>query len=561
MKTNDQQSLKGVALIGLAMMILFGIISFISDPFEYGQSEAKPILVVVALLLAATGLSILATRFGLRVVDDQKRLFWLVLTFAIGFRAVMLLTPPILEIDYYRYLWDGKVVQAGVSPYRYAPQTVLDASLPQSPSATSDQGLETLARLASSPSNHEILSRVHYAELTTIYPPVSQFVFWAVAKIVPAQASVWLHVVVIRAAFVLFDLGTILLLAVLLRKLNRHLAWLMAYAWNPLLIKEIANSGHLDSLAVFLMVLAVLLLLKVRSVEPSKIPASILLSAIALALAVGAKLFPVILAPAFVVRLTACGWKSVAGFCAAFLITCVVVLYPMADTYFASAKLAATKSNAVDHQAQPSDRSSYTDPDGLSKFLSGWRMNDAIFSSIYFNLKPDRGASRNYWYVITSRELRQRVAELQNTTFFGTNPAFTLARMITLSLFAIVYLAMLPRLSRSDDQGFLVGVLVVLLAFLMLQPTINPWYWVWVIPFTCFDSRWSWPSISGVLAIYYTRFFFEDSNLQFACLQRSYQGVEIFDHFVVWIELILILLFVTLSRRRDVEQSASRPVL
>jgi len=560
MKTNDQRSLKGVALIGLAIMILFGIISVISDPFEYGQNETKPILSVVALLLVATGLSICAIRTGLRV-DDRKRLFWLVLTLGIGFRAVMLLTPPILEIDYYRYLWDGKVVQAGVSPYRHAPQTILDASLPQSPTAATDQDLATLVELAKSPSNRQILSRIHFAELTTIYPPASQFVFWLAAKIVPAESSVWLHVFVVRGVFVLFDLGTIVLLAMLLGKLNRHLAWLIAYAWNPLVIKEIANSGHLDSLAVFLMALAVLLLLNVRSAESKKIPLSAVLSAIALGLAVGAKLFPIILAPAFVVRLTAYSWKSAASFCVVFLITCATVLYPMSETYVANANLAASESNAINQQDERANHSPPADPDGLSKFLSGWRMNDAIFSSIYFNLKPDGDASRNYWYVITPPELRQRVTQLQNTGPFGTNPAFILARMITLSIFAIVYLAMLPRLRQSDDQGFLVGILLVLFSFLMLQPTINPWYWVWIIPFTCFNSRWSWPSISGVLAIYYTRFFFDGSSLQFEFLQRSYQGVEIFDHFVVWIELTLIFLFVMIAGRMDANRSTSRPVL
>ena len=38
MRNCDQRSLKGVALIGLAMMLLFGIIAIISDPFEYDQA-------------------------------------------------------------------------------------------------------------------------------------------------------------------------------------------------------------------------------------------------------------------------------------------------------------------------------------------------------------------------------------------------------------------------------------------------------------------------------------------------------------------------------------------
>ena len=556
MRNCDQRSLKGVALIGLAMMLLFGIIAIISDPFEYDQLGAKPILAVVALLVVATALSIWAIRIGLHVADGRKQLFWLILTMGIGFRAVMLLTPPILEVDYYRYLWDGQAVQAGVSPYRYAPKTVIDANVFRVPDAVPDRDLETLAELASSYSNHQILSRVHYSELTTLYPPVSQAVFWAVAKIVPADSSVWLHVLIIRSAFMLFDLGTVLLLAMLLWKLERHLAWLIAYAWNPLVIKEIANSGHLDSLAVFLMVAAVFFLLNVRS---DRFRSSAWISGVTLGLAVGAKLFPVVLVPAFVARLSAHGWRTVPGFCLAFLFTCIAVLYPMSNSDLAQADSGLSKRDVAVEQQQESDQTNTLDPDGLTEFFSTWRMNDAIFSGIYYNLKPNGDTPRNYWYVVTPGELRQQVAQLQNQTFFGSNPAYNLTRLITLSIFAVVYLAMLRRFKSSDGQSFLSGVLVVLLVFLMLQPTINPWYWVWVVPFTCFGSRWCWPAISGVLLIYYTRFYFKESSLEFDCLQHSYAGVEIFDHFVVWIELILIVIFVALAGRLDVEPSTDNP--
>ena len=382
------------------------------------------------------------------------------------------------------------------------------------PDAVPDRDLETLAELASSYSNHQILSRVHYSELTTLYPPVSQAVFWAVAKIVPADSSVWLHVLIIRSAFMLFDLGTVLLLAMLLWKLGRHVAWLAAYAWNPLVIKEIANSGHLDSLAVFLMVAAVFFLLNVRGDRPRS---SAWISGVTLGLAVGAKLFPVILVPAFVARLSGNGWRTVPGFCLAFLITCIAVLYPMSNSDLAQADPGLSKHDVAVEQQQESDQANTLDPDGLTEFFSTWRINDAIFSGIYYNLKPNGDTPRNFWYVVTPGELRQQVAQLQNQTFFGSNPAYNLTRLITLSIFAVVYLIKLHSFRSGDEQSFLRGLSVVLFAFLMLQPTINPWYWVWVVPFTCFSSRWSWPAVSGVLLIYYTRFYFKESSLEFDC--------------------------------------------
>ena len=109
----------------------------------------------------------------------------------------------------------------------------------------------------------------------------------------------------------------------------------------------------------------------------------------------------------------------------------------------------------------------------------------------------------------------------------------------------------MPRFYFGDDQQILTGVLFVLFAFLMLQPTINPWYWVWAVPFTCFTSRWGWIGISAVLTVYYTKFFFESSDLVFAVNDNLYSNVEIFDHFVVWGEAMLITMLILFAGRLD----------
>ena len=551
-ESDDPRSLSRVALTGLAMMLMFGVIAMISAPFGYGEATTKPILTVVGLLMLATAVSVWAIKIGMGVVGQQKQLVLLIVALGIGFRVVMLLTPPILEIDYYRYLWDGKVTAAGVSPYKYSPQTVIDACPPQPSTVEVSDQLTKLTELAiSSTSNREILSRIHFPELTTIYPPMSQLVFWAAAKVVPADSSVWLHMLAIRATFVAFDLGTILLLAILLRGLNRHMAWLIAYAWNPLVIKEIANSGHLDSLAVFLMVLAVLLVLRARRVESGSLA---LMCGVALGLAVGAKLFPVILVPAFLGCLAGSGWKSPTQFCLAFSMTCLAILFPM---FGGDSADGAIESATVQSDIQISQQE---DSDGLKSFLSSWRINDAIFSSIYFNLKPNDSASSDYWYVIVPNSVRRQVSHLPISDYLGGNPAFRLTRVITLSLFAVCYLTLLPRLMNGSDQEFLVGILFVLFFFLMLQPTVNPWYWLWAVPFTCFCSRWGWTAVSGVLLLYYVRFYFQISSLEFDFFQRTYWGVEIFDHIIVWIELLLIVLSIAVAGRLVASANRSNSV-
>ena len=49
------------------------------------------------------------------------RLLFLILALALLPRAILLASQPALSDDLYRYIWDGRVIAAGLDPYRYAP--------------------------------------------------------------------------------------------------------------------------------------------------------------------------------------------------------------------------------------------------------------------------------------------------------------------------------------------------------------------------------------------------------------------------------------------------------
>ena len=46
---------------------------------------------------------------------------WAILGAALAYRLVLLPVPPTLSDDVFRYVWEGRVVLAGQSPYRLAP--------------------------------------------------------------------------------------------------------------------------------------------------------------------------------------------------------------------------------------------------------------------------------------------------------------------------------------------------------------------------------------------------------------------------------------------------------
>ena len=106
--------------------------------------------------------------------------------------------------------------------------------------------------LRRSPEVTKIFSLIDHRSVPTIYPPLSEAVFAATAFITPERAPVRVQVGGFKGVLLLFDLATVLLVMGLLRNLNQPPARTLAYAWCPLVLKEFANTGHLDAIAVCL---------------------------------------------------------------------------------------------------------------------------------------------------------------------------------------------------------------------------------------------------------------------------------------------------------------------
>jgi Gpi18-like mannosyltransferase len=137
--------------------------------------------------------------------------------------------------DMYRYLWEGRVVRAGMNPYAHSPRS---------------------PELA--PLHDWVWGLVQHKSVPAAYPPVAQYVF-ALAGLLPLNP-----VIELKLVLALFDALTVLLLADLIRRLGRPAAWVICYAWHPLAVCEVVGRGHLDSVGIFFLVLSVRLLL-VRS--------------------------------------------------------------------------------------------------------------------------------------------------------------------------------------------------------------------------------------------------------------------------------------------------------
>ena len=139
---------------------------------------------------------------------------------AVLLRVVMCGVTPSLSDDIYRYQWDGRVQRAGFDPYAYPPNH------PQ---------LQFL--------RDELFPHINFPNLRTVYPPLTELAF-------RAGAAMGHTVTGQKLVFVAAELLTVMALLVILWQQGRSLLWVVAYAWHPLVVLEIAGSGHNDALGI-----------------------------------------------------------------------------------------------------------------------------------------------------------------------------------------------------------------------------------------------------------------------------------------------------------------------
>lgn len=359
------------------------------------------------------------------------RLFWnrcffspeLILAASFVFRMTLVFSEPLLSNDIYRYLWDGMVSNAGLDPYRY---------VPDSPHLI---GLRDEA----------IFPLVSHRDVHTIYPPFLQFLFQGAAFFTSSP-------VFLKGVFVAFDMATILVLMRLLRTLGKSIAWVLIYAWNPLVIMETALNGHADVVAVFLFVLGLLLAIQARSIW----------AALALAGSFLTKFYALVFIPFLEDVRTR--WKTVLLLVGACVLLILVSYVPYLDSrpYWLA---------------------------GLKTYATTWDFNSPIYSILHDELK-DR-MTMDGTVLGLSTDNRPRLA----------------ARIIlgsSIVLVALVWFFRHYRLSYHEQKGNLLRVAFVVTGWsLLASPTLHPWYLIWIVPLLCVIPNTAWILLTGLVVLSY----------------------------------------------------------
>lgn len=273
-KTSHNQSevhsewiLPGIAGLGILSGVGY-LFNFKLHQLVPASLVPTPIHFYIFLFALLSGIYLLAIFLilkGKAVNGHSPRLLWVILGFAIAFRLFLVPTEPsVLSKDMYRYIWDGRVQVNDINPYLYPPAA---------------EELQSLQ-------DQRIFPHINRKDEPTIYPAGAQLFFRTVYLLAGN------HIAVHKGSMVFFDILALLALAALLRIYGFEPVRLIVYAWNPLVIFEIAYSGHLEGLTVFLIVAALYLYARRKTV----------LGTMVLALCTAVKLYPALLLAAVLNR-------------------------------------------------------------------------------------------------------------------------------------------------------------------------------------------------------------------------------------------------------------------
>jgi hypothetical protein len=264
------------------VLIVLGVASLVLYRMGLRADGTRDIVWFLKLVGAQAALYIAAAWLSLRGKESRSLLI-IGLVLAALFRLSILFSPPYLSDDIYRYVWDGRVQDAGINPYRY---------IPADPALTALRDDKIYPKI----------NRRDYAR--TIYPPVAEAIYFLATRI--SESVTWMKLTMVG-----FEAVAIWAIIQLLASFGLARQRVLIYAWHPLAIWEFAGNGHLDTIAIAFIALSMLALRKNAKAE----------TGVALACATLVKFFPLVLLPILFKRWN---WKMPL----AFAITVVAAYLP-----------------------------------------------------------------------------------------------------------------------------------------------------------------------------------------------------------------------------------------
>jgi len=243
------------------LFVLLTILFYVSFAYDLSRIDyIKLVSLYVALFILF---------YKLLKLNGQNFTFLAVLAFS--FRLLFLFSIPNLSQDFYRFLWDGRMILQGFNPYVHTPESfIINGTSPVYQAQELYNGMG-------------ILNASHF----TNYPPLNQLCF-VIAGLF-AGKSILGSVIVLRLMIIAADFGTLYFGKKLLHKLNIPVNTIFWFILNPFIIIELTGNLHFESVMIFFLIWS-LYLFQVGKWR---------FSAVILAFSISIKLIPLIFLPLF----------------------------------------------------------------------------------------------------------------------------------------------------------------------------------------------------------------------------------------------------------------------
>ena len=361
---------------------------------------------------------------------------------------------PSLSDDVFRYVWDGMLQADGLNPFLYLP------------SADELSAYQDLA----------LYDALNSADYYSVYPPLSQLIF-ALGGLF-ADGGWHTGYYVIKSCMVLIELGGVWCLTQMLPARA-----VLLYAWQPLVLLEVAGQAHTEAAMVGLLLAAIWAARRNRGHW----------AAAALAGAGMVKLYPFVLFPLL--------WRR---FGAKVLVTGAAVSVGIALPYAA--------------------------PEAVGNMLSSLRLYVQLFE---FNAGPYYAVKEAFAFV-TGQDWSKQIGPAMGLLFVGTLPLFywlDARRGWRLEKAAVMILGAFFALSTTVHPWYLISVVALAVFF---QPP--SWHWIWLATlslgtylFYVDGPYWSFVMLgwTGLAVIANQKHF--DETLQWIQQQRAIQKARRLD--------------------------------
>lgn len=243
------------------LLIVLSLFVYYYFGYELERSNFFELITTISFLF------LVFYQFVYKLKVDARQL----LVLGLVFRGVLFFQIPNLSQDFYRFIWDGRMLFNGLNPFLTTPLGFIEQNV--SPVNQAQELFNGMGKLNAS----------HY----TNYPPVSQFCYWLAALF--GSRSILISVIVFRLQIILADVGVYFFGKKILSVLGLSEKNIFLYFLNPFVIIELTGNLHFEAVMAFFLVWSLYLLLKGNWV----------VSAIVFSLSVSTKLIPLLFLPVF----------------------------------------------------------------------------------------------------------------------------------------------------------------------------------------------------------------------------------------------------------------------